>query len=267
MPEISSPKKIAGTKGYGARVIFSGSTSTEREAMAAKVIAETGARLVPPYDHPDILLGQGTIGLEFQQQVSELMTADAVVDGQRRLFRAPVTGRDNEAPRTKKEKPGLDAIMTPCGGGGMLSGVALSCEGTGIRVFGSEPSFEGADDAKRGFESGTRITTVKTLTVADGLRTPVGEHPWSVIYGRRLVSGMYSVTEEEILAAMKLVFERFKLVVEPSACVPLAVALFDEEFRSMVEREAGEEGWDLGLVFSGGNIGLDAVGKLFEDSK
>ncbi|KAJ9421912.1 pyridoxal-phosphate dependent enzyme-domain-containing protein [Fusarium oxysporum] len=267
MPEISNPKKIAGTKGYGARVIFSGSTSTEREAMAAKVIAETGARLVPPYDHPDILLGQGTIGLEFQQQVSELMTADAVVDGQRRLFRAPVTGRDNEAPRTKKEKPGLDAIMTPCGGGGMLSGVALSCEGTGIRVFGSEPSFEGADDAKRGFESGTRITTVKTLTVADGLRTPVGEHPWSVIYGRRLVSGMYSVTEEEILAAMKLVFERFKLVVEPSACVPLAVALFDEEFRSMVEREAGEEGWDLGLVFSGGNIGLDAVGKLFEDSK
>ncbi|KAF5619880.1 threonine dehydratase [Fusarium tjaetaba] len=266
MPEISNPKKIAGTKGYGARVIFSGSTSTEREAMAAKVIAETGARLVPPYDHPDILLGQGTLGLEFQQQVSELMTADAVVDGQRRLFRAPVTGRDNEAPRTK-EKLGLDAIMTPCGGGGMLSGVALSCEDTGIRVFGSEPSFEGADDAKRGFESGTRITTVKTLTVADGLRTPVGEHPWSVIYGRRLVSGMYSVTEEEILAAMKLVFERFKLVVEPSACVPLAVALFDEEFRSMVEREAGEEGWDLGLVFSGGNIGLDAVGKLFEGSK
>ncbi|KAF4945333.1 hypothetical protein FGADI_12025 [Fusarium gaditjirri] len=267
MPEISNPKKIAGTKGYGAHVIFSGSTSTEREAMAAKVIAETGARLLPPYDHPDILLGQGTMGLEFQQQVSELMTAVAVIDGQRRLFRAPATGRDNEAPRTKKENPGLDAIMTPCGGGGMLSGVALSCEGTGIRVFGSEPSFEGADDAKRGFESGTRITTVKTLTVADGLRTPVGEHPWSVIYGRRLVSGMYSVTEEEILAAMKLVFERFKLVVEPSACVPLAVALFDEDFRSMVEREAGEEGWDLGLVFSGGNIGLDAVGKLFEGSK
>lgn len=267
MPEISNPKKIAGTKGYGARVIFSGSTSTEREAMAAKVIAETGARLVPPYDHPDIMLGQGTMGLEFQQQVTELMTTDAVVDGQRKLFRAPVTGRDNEAPRTKKEKPGLDAIMTPLGGGGMLSGVALSCEGTGIRVFGSEPSFEGADDGKRGYESGERITAVKTLTVADGLRTPVGAHPWSVIYERRLVSGMYSVTEDEILSAMKLVFERFKLVVEPSACVPLAVALYDEDFRSMVEKEAGEEGWDLGLVFSGGNVGLDAVGKLFAESK
>ncbi|KAF4990785.1 hypothetical protein FGRMN_8274 [Fusarium graminum] len=267
MPEISNPKKIAGTKGYGARVIFSGSTSTEREAMAAKVIAETGARLVPPYDHPDIMLGQGTMGLEFQQQVTELMTTDAVVNGQRKHFRAPVTGRDNAAPGVKKEKPGLDAIMTPLGGGGMLSGVALSCEGTGIRVFGSEPSFEGADDGKRGYESGSRITSVKSLTVADGLRTPVGEHPWSVIYGRRLVSGMYSVTEDEILAAMKLVFERFKLVVEPSACVPLAVALYDEDFRSMVEKQAGEDGWDLGLVFSGGNVGLDAVGKLFAGSK
>ncbi|KAH6968511.1 tryptophan synthase beta subunit-like PLP-dependent enzyme [Fusarium avenaceum] len=266
MPEISNPKKIAGTKGYGARVIFSGSTSTEREAMAAKVIAETGARLVPPYDHPDIMLGQGTMGLEFQQQVAELMTDETVVNGQRK-FRAPITGRDNAAPGAKKEKPGLDAIMTPLGGGGMLSGVALSCEGTGIRVFGSEPSFEGADDGKRGYESGSRITSVKSLTVADGLRTPVGEHPWSVIYGRRLVSGIYSVTDDEILSAMKLVFERFKLVVEPSACVPLAVALYDEDFRSMVEKEAGEDGWDLGLVFSGGNVGLDAVGKLFADSK
>lgn len=265
MPEISNPKKIAGTKGYGARVIFSGSTSTEREAMAAKVIAETGARLVPPYDHPDIMLGQGTMGLEFQQQVAVLMTDETVVNGQRK-FRAPITGRDNAALGAKKEKSGLDAIMTPLGGGGMLSGVALSCEGTGIRVFGSEPSFDGADDGKRGYESGSRITSVKSLTVADGLRTPVGEHPWSVIYGRRLVSGIYSVTDDEILSAMKLVFERFKLVVEPSACVPLAVALYDEDFRSMVEKEAGEDGWDLGLVLSGGNVGLDAVGKLFADS-
>ncbi|KAF4974757.1 hypothetical protein FZEAL_8374 [Fusarium zealandicum] len=265
MPEISNPKKIAGTKGYGARVIFCGSTSQEREAAAAEVISETGARLVPPYDHPDIMLGQGTMGLEFQQQVTELMTADAEVDGQRRLFRAPATGREPGVPGGSKA--GLDAIMTPCGGGGMLSGVALSCEGTGIRVFGSEPSFEGADDGKRGYETGMRITAVKTLTVADGLRTPVGEHPWSVIYGRRLVAGMYSVAEDEILAAMKLVFERFKMVVEPSACVPLAVALFDEEFRAMVEREAGEDGWDLGLVFSGGNVGVDAIGKLFAESK
>ncbi|RSL39421.1 hypothetical protein CEP53_014070 [Fusarium sp. AF-6] len=270
MPEISNPKKVAGTKGYGANVIFSGSTAPEREAVANKVIAETGARLVPPYDHPDIMLGQGTLGLEFQQQVTELMTTDSEVNGQKKVFRAPATGRDNAgpgAPGGKKEKPGLDAIMTPCGGGGMLSGVALSCEDTGIRVFGAEPSFEGADDGKRGYESGERITAVKTLTVADGLRTPVGEHPWSVIYKRKLVSGMYSVSEEEILAAMRLVYERFKLVVEPSACVPLAVALYDEEFRTMVEKEAGEDGWDLGLVFSGGNVDVDALGNMFAGGK
>lgn len=235
MPAISVPQKIAATQGYGAEVIFSGSTSVEREAITAKVIAETGARLVPPYDHPDIVLGQGTMGLELQDQVREL----------------------------KGGKKGLDAIITPCGGGGMLSGVALSCEGTGIRVFGSEPQFEGADDAKRGFEAGERVESVSTLTIADGLRTPLGKVPWSVIFERKLVSGMYSVTEEEIVEAMRLVFERMKMVVEPSACVPLAVVLFDEEFRSMVEKEAGEDGWDLGIVFSGGNVGADALGKHF----
>lgn len=269
MPEITLPNKIAAAQSYGAHIIFSGSTAAEREAVAGKVVAETGARLVPPYDHPDIMLGQGTLGIEFQQQVTELMTTDAEVDGQRKVFRAPVTGRDGAAPGrpgADKEKPGLDAIMAPCGGGGMLSGVALSCEGTGMKVFGAEPSFQGADDGKRGYESGERVTDVKTLTIADGLRSQIGEHPWSVIYERRLVSGMYSVTEDEIKAAMKLVLERFKMFVEPSACVPLAVALFDEDFRAMVEKEAGENGWDLGLVFSGGNVGVDTLVKLFGET-
>ncbi|OAQ61883.1 serine racemase [Pochonia chlamydosporia 170] len=244
MPTISMPQKIAATKGYGANVYFSGSTSVEREALANKVISETGARLIPPYDHPDIMLGQGTMGLELQEQVAELQTKDPYSSG------------------TK----GLQGIITPCGGGGMLSGVALSAEGTGIKVFGAEPSYQGADDGKRGYESGERVTSVSTLTVADGLRTPVGEWPWKVIYERRLVSGMYSVTEEEITRAMRLVLERMKVVVEPSACVGLAVALFDEDFRAMVEREGGEEGWDLGIVFSGGNVGVDAIGRLFSES-
>lgn len=100
MPSISAPPKIAATKGYGANVIFSGSTSVEREAVTAKVIEDTGARLVPPYDHPDIILGQGTLGLEFQDQVEALIAENAEKDG--------VTA-------TKK---GLDAIIAPCGGGG-----------------------------------------------------------------------------------------------------------------------------------------------------
>ncbi|KAI8279850.1 hypothetical protein K4K60_005274 [Colletotrichum sp. SAR11_57] len=237
MPDISPANKIAGTRGYGANVIFSGSTSVEREAVADRVIAETGARLVPPYDHPDIMLGQGTLGLELQEQVRDLIAAGH--SAQNPTFNS--TGQPSAS-----EGKGLDAIMTPCGGGGMLSGVALSCEGTGIRVFGAEPEFQGADDCKRGFEAGKRVESVKTLTIADGLRTPVGKFPWGVIYERRLVENMFSVSEEEIKAAVKLVFERFKLVVEPSGAVPLAVALFNEDFRSMVEKEAGEKGWDLG---------------------
>ncbi|TDZ54767.1 putative serine racemase [Colletotrichum trifolii] len=256
MPDIAPPNKIAGTRGYGANVVFSGSTSAEREAAAARVIADTGARLVPPYDHPDIMLGQGTLGLELQEQVRDLIAAGH--SSQNPTFNS--TGQERA---TAAEAKGLDAVMTPCGGGGMLSGVALSCEGTGIRVFGAEPEFEGADDCKRGFEAGERVESVRSLTIADGLRTPVGKLPWHVIYERRLVQGMYSVTEEEIKAALKLVLERFKLVVEPSAAVPLAVALFNEDFRSMVEKEAGEEGWDLGLVFSGGNVAVDGLVKLF----
>ncbi|KAM0463411.1 hypothetical protein ACHAO4_000125 [Trichoderma viride] len=262
MPEISIPAKINATKGYGANVIFSGSTSVEREAVTEKVVAETGARLVPPYDHPDIMLGQGTLGLELQDQVESSIASQVNPAGQ--TLRGVYAAAAN---KTKGNKEGLDAIITPCGGGGMLSGVALSCEGTGIKVFGAEPSYQGADDAKQGYESGERIPTVSSLTVADGLRTPVGVHPWSVIFERRLVSGMYSVTDEEILKTMKLVYERMKMVVEPSACVPLAVALFDEDFRSLVEKEAGEEGWDLGLVFSGGNVAVDALGKLLAGEK
>lgn len=273
MPEISAAPKVAATKGYGAHVIFSGSTAAEREAVAARVIRDTGARLVPPYDHPDIMLGQGTLGLEFQEQVERLMMVAAEAAGEEgNLVAQDLDSRFHQhhdgttaadTTTTKKSKKGLDAIIAPCGGGGMLSGVALSCEGTGITVFGAEPSHQGADDARRGFASGRRVEAVSSLTVADGLRTPVGRHPWGVIYERGLVRGVYAVTEEEIRAALRLVLERMKMVVEPSAVVPLAVALFDEDFRAVVEREAGEEGWDVGVVFSGGNVALENLGKMF----
>ncbi len=145
----------------------------------------------------------------------------------------------------------------------MLSGVALSCADTGILVFGTEPSFQGADDAKRAYQSpeGARIPAVSSLTIADGLRTPVGAHPWSVIYERRLVAGFYSVTDAQIRRALRLVYERMNIVVEPSAAVPLAVALYDGEFGEWLEREVGGddeeegdgegEGLDVGIVFSG----------------
>lgn len=271
MPRISTPSKVAATRGYGARVVFSGSTSTEREAVVADIVKETGATLIPPYDHPDIMLGQGTLGLEFQAQTEQLLAARESPAGHDPRSQAqlkcslavPHPPSPGEKQQQQQPRRGLDAIIAPCGGGGLLSGIALSCAGTGIRVFGAEPSFQGADDCRRGLAAARRIETVSTLTMADGLRTPVGAWPWRVISDAALVAGLYAVSEAQIARALRLVLERAKVVVEPSAVVGLAVALFNEDFRAMVQREAGDDGWDLGVVFSGGNISVEALGKIF----
>lgn len=234
MPEISTPSKIAGTKSHGAEVIFSGSTSVEREAVVAEIQAKTNAILIPPYDDFNIICGQGTTALELEGQFGE-----------------------------KNSDKSLDAVITPIGGGGLNAGVATYFSDKTTRVFGAEPSFQGGDDCCRGLGEGKRVEKVSTLTIADGLRTPVGLLNWEVISDKRKVEGVFSVSEEQIKAAMRLVLERMKVVVEPSAVVGLAVCMFDEEFRRRVEEEGGEEGWDVGVVFSGGNTTVEAIGKLF----
>ena len=202
MPSISTPSKIQGTKMYTDKVIFSGSTSVEREAKVEDVQKQTGAILVPPYDHPDIILGQGTTGKEIWEQYAELV------------------GEGKE----------LDAVIAPIGGGGLLGGIATwFSDKPNTLIFGAEPEFEGADDARRGLAEGKRIESVKTLTIADGLRTPVGVVNWDIVSDKSKLERIYSVTEEQIKMAMRLVFERMKMVVEPSGAVPLAVVLFNEE--------------------------------------
>ncbi|KAE8153160.1 tryptophan synthase beta subunit-like PLP-dependent enzyme [Aspergillus avenaceus] len=243
MPSISTVSKIEGTRAYGAKILFSGSTSTEREAVVADVQNETGAILIPPYDDANIILGQGTTGLELEEQYIELVR--------------------QEPGLSAHASPSLDAVITPVGGGGLNSGVATFFSDKRTTVFGAEPSYQGADDCRRGLERGERVEAVKSLTVADGLRTPVGVLNWGVISDKSKVGGVFAVTEEQIAAAMRLVLERMKVVVEPSAVVGLAVCLFNEEFRRLVEREGGEEGWDVGIVFSGGNTTVEAIGKLF----
>ena len=234
MPNNSSPLKIAATSGYGASITFSGPISPEREAALNQILTTTGARFIPPYNHPHIILGAGTAALELLSQIP---------------------------PHTH-----LAGIITPIGGGGLLSGTALTCSTTSTLVFGAEPTLSGTDDCTRAFQSGTHIPTVPaSTTIADGLRTPVGLLPWSIIHTRKLVHSVYRVSEDEIKAALRLVWERMKIVVEPSAVVGLAVALFNEEFRGLVEREAGEKGWDLGVVFSGGNVSLEVVAGLFAE--
>ncbi|KAI9694804.1 MAG: hypothetical protein M1822_000420 [Bathelium mastoideum] len=255
MPTISTPSKIAATKGYGANVTFSGSTEDERVKVVKEVQQKTGAILVPPYDHPDIILGQGTMGLEFEAQVEEMLK-----DGNTEA----ATTQNERTNGVAGKKRGLDAVITPCGGGGMLSGVATALAGTGIRVFGAEPNVNGTDDCVQGLRSGERVTRVKTLTIADGLRTPVGAIPWAVISDPTKVTAVYGVSEEQIKAALKLAMERMKVFIEPSAAVGLAVVLYHEEFRQLVENEAGEEGWNVGIVLSGGNTTMEAIAKLFE---
>lgn len=244
MPTISTPSKIAATRSHGARITFSGSTQPERAATLRRVIREEEANrstkltYIPPYNHPDIILGQGTVGLEISSQAPSLL------------------------PIGKRE---LDAMIAPLGGGGLLSGLATWFSPTETKVFGAEPSYQGGNDAQRGLalEPSERITEVSTLTIADGARTPVGEIPWSIISDRRKVEGVYSVGEAEIKKAMRLVMERMKVVVEPTGVLGLAVGLFDEGFRRWVEGQYGEGGCDLGVVFSGGNTSLEKVAELF----
>ncbi|KAI9716500.1 MAG: hypothetical protein M1828_007660 [Chrysothrix sp. TS-e1954] len=263
MPTISTPSKIAGTKAQGARVYFSGSTEPERVRMVEQVQAETGALLVPPYDHPDIILGQGTVGLEFEEQVKALGVEEA----------EKVREHEGYGWRTPRRRfgdgksEGLDTVVAPIGGGGLLSGIATALEGTGVAVFGAEPSFGGADDCARGLAENPprRIEKVSTLTIADGLRTPVGKYPWTVVSDKEKVRGVYSVTEDEIKSAMRLLFERAKVVAEPSGAVALAVVLYNEEFRRAVEREAGGDGWNVGVVVSGGNTTMEAIVGLFAE--
>lgn len=234
MPSISTSSKIAGTRSHGAEVIFSGSTSVEREAMVEEIQAKTNAILVPPYDDFNIICGQGTTALELEAQYAEQAGSKT-----------------------------LDAVITPIGGGGLNAGVATYFSNKKTKVFGAEPSFEGADDCRRGLLAGKRVEAVSTLTIGDGLRTPVGVLNWEVISNKKKVEGVYAVTEEQIKATMRLVLERMKVFVEPSAVVGLAVCLFDEDFRRLVEREGGDLGWDMAIVFSGGNTTVEAISKLF----
>lgn len=215
----------------------------------ADIRKKTDAILVPPYDHPDIILGQGTQALELEEQVEALLAQSTL-----------------ETPHETMKKK-LDAVIAPIGGGGMMSGICTALYGTGIKCFGAEPSFQGANDAQIGLKQGKRITKVSTLTIADGVRTPVGEIPWTVISDSQKLHGIYSVTEEQIKAALKLLMERAKLFVEPTAALGLAVVLYNEDFRRMVQEEAGERGWNIGVFLSGGNTTMEAIAKLFNSPK
>lgn len=213
MPVSASPVKRRAVEEYGGRVIPCEPTLAARETTAAAVEAETGALFIHPYDDPRIIAGQGTAALELLAEMGD-----------------------------------LDAIIAPVGGGGLLAGTCLAARGSdpGIRLFAAEPA--GAADAARSMAAGRLIPQTAPDTVADGLLTSLGNLTWPVI--RDHVEQVVTVDDGAIIAAMRLAWERAKLLIEPSAAVALAVAL-SPDFRAL-------QGLDrVGIILSGGNAALD----------
>jgi threo-3-hydroxy-L-aspartate ammonia-lyase len=209
MPRDAPASKRAATEGYGAEVIEFDRYTEDREALVRELAAERGLTLVHPYDEPLVMAGQGTVGLEL---------AAAVED--------------------------LDVVLVPCGGGGLLSGVATAIKALrpAARIVGVEP--QASDDTARSLRAGERVAVEVRPTIADGQQLPTpGERTWPVI--RALVDDVVTVSDAEIVEAMRLLFERVKVVAEPSGATALAALL-----AGRVELRAGT----VGVVISGGNV-------------
>lgn len=213
MPSNAPAIKKAAVAGYGARIVECEPTLAARESTLDAVVRETGAAFVHPYNDRRVITGQATAAKELIEDVAD-----------------------------------LDILMTPVGGGGLLSGSALSAFhlSPGIAVIAAEP--EGADDAARSFRAGYIIPSEHPRTIADGLLTSLGDRTFAII--RRHVRDIVTVSDDAIIRAMRLVWERMKIIIEPSAAVPLAAVL---------ERRLESDGKRIGIILSGGNLDLDRL--------
>ena len=218
MPDDAPAVKQKATRGYGAEVILYNRHTTDREELAQSLASDRGLKLIPPYDHPHVIAGQGTAALELIQEVGE-----------------------------------LDFLLVPCGGGGLLSGCAIATKALlpKCRVIGVEPEL--ADDATRSFYSKTLQTVNNPNTIADGARTPsLGKFTFPLVLN--YVDDMVKVSESAILRTMFFLWERLKIVVEPTG-VLAAAALLEGVVAVPVAR--------IGIIISGGNVDLKQIGKLF----
>lgn len=224
MPSNSPQVKKDAVRGYGAIVTECEPTLDARETTCQRIIEQTGASFVHPYNDPRVMAGQGTQMLELLEQAVEM-------------------GRT------------LDAVLVPLGGGGMLSGcsVAAKAVSPSTRVFGAEPVL--ANDGQRSLETGVRQKPLAPKSCADGLLTALGPNTFRVVIDK--VDAIYTVTEEQIVRAMRLVWERMKQMIEPSGAVGLAVALFNEEFRALPGIS------DMGVILCGGNVQIERALELF----
>ncbi|MBU2501438.1 pyridoxal-phosphate dependent enzyme [bacterium] len=213
MPVTAPAVKKAAVAGYGAEIIDCEPTLQARERTLEEVVARTGAAFIHPYNDERVIAGQGTAALELLEEAGP-----------------------------------LDIVMTPVGGGGLLSGTAIVCAAAvpSPLVFAGEPA--GADDAARSLAAGRIIPSENPRTIADGLLTSLGSLTYPII--REKVAGIWTVDDPAIIAAMRLIWERMKIVVEPSSAVCLAAAL---------ARPREVAGKRVGIILSGGNVDLDRL--------
>ena len=213
MPHTAPEPKKAAVRDYGGTIVECEPSSTSREETSARVVAESGADFVHPYNDPRVISGQATCSLELLEQ----------------------TG-------------GLDAVIAPIGGGGMISGscLAMSNVAPEIKIFAAEP--KNADDAYRSFKAGYIIADDAPVTVADGLKVPLKDLTWHFV--SKHVEDILIATEQEIIDAMKLIWQRMKIVIEPSSAVPLATILKNKNIFS---------GKRVGVIITGGNVDLDKL--------
>ncbi len=213
MPSNSAKVKVRAVEGYGARVVFCEPTEESREIKCAEVIERTGATLIHSFENEHVIAGQGTAAMELLEDI-----------------------------------PDLDVIMCPVGGGGLLSGTAIAAKSMRpeIEVIAVEP--ENADDAAQSFRAGRRVVTEKKFTIADGLRTNIGEPNFAIV--QRYVNDIVTVSEDAIVSAMRAIWETMKIIVEPSAAVPYA-AIQEEKIGGVRKR--------IGIILTGGNVDLDVL--------
>jgi threonine dehydratase len=213
MPANSAKPKVRMVEAYGGKITFCEPNQAAREKACARLLEETLANLVHPFEDERVMAGQGTATLELLEDV-----------------------------------PDLDCILCPVGGGGLLSGTAVAAKALrpSIQIFGTEPA--GADDAARSFRAGQRLPLTTCHTIADGLRTSIGEPNFAL--AQQLVDDIVTVSEAGIVAAMHMIWDAVKIIIEPSSAVPYAAIM--EQRLDVAHRR-------VGIILSGGNVDLDAL--------
>lgn len=211
MPHNAPKTKVESVQRLGGIITTCEPTTEDREATAARVQAETRATLVHPFNDWQVIAGQGTAALELIQDTS-----------------------------------GLDTLVAPVGGGGLISGTAIVGRAFGLEVYGTEPA--GADDAQRSLRTGIRQSVGTANTIADGLRTSIGEKPFEIV--RHHVRDIATVSDEQIVQAMKTIWHILKIIIEPSCAVPVAAVL---------NGKLPIAGRRVGIILSGGNVDLDSL--------